>query len=373
MRATGHAYRKALPGGHGFCQSRTNTLGTSLGGNSKERHSGRQGTKASHENSKGGCRPPSSKETGMKQNTLQTAFLFLAIAAFPGPAMLYGIQPNPTIQPIRKQAWKMLWDGAHSSDTEERSSAVQALGLLRASPPVVALAESALQDKDPGVREAAATALGEMHSSSSVPELKKALSDNDISVALAAARSLLLLNRKAGYDLYYAVLTGKRKSGQSLLSQQLEQIDSPTKMVEFAFDQGIGFLPYAGYGMEVLQALTKKDNSPLRAAAARILERDSDPRSAQALAKACSDKDWIVRVAAVRAVAMRGNPALLPEVKADMKDDNDSVRYMAAAGALRLTSVKSRRPERGRSSTTREGCTAAALQRGKSHSSRWLP
>ena len=258
-----------------------------------------------------------------------------------GPALLFGIQHKAATRLLRKRAWDMLWRGAHSSDTGKRSAAIQALGLLRASPAVVRLAEGGLQDKDAGVREAAATALGEMHSSSSIPDLKKALSDSDLRVALAAARSLLLLKQKAGYDVYYAVLTGKRKSGQSLLSQQLDQFDTPPKMAEFAFDQGIGFLPYAGYGMEVIQALTKKDDSPLRAAAARALEKDPDPRSGRALAQACSDKDWIVRAAALQAIAVRGNPAQLPHIEPDMQDDNNTVQYTAAAAVLRLASIKS--------------------------------
>ncbi len=281
----------------------------------------------------------------MKGNCEQRFSLVLAVFMLLGCAPLYGIQAKVPIQPLRTHAWDMLWNGAHSSDTGKRSAAIHALGLLHASPEVVRLAEHALRDKDPEVREEAATALGEMHATSAIPLLKKTLSDSDVAVALAAARSLVLLNCKAGYDFYYAVLTGKRKSGQSLLAQQLDQFDSAKKMAEFAFDQGIGFLPYAGYGMEVIQALAAKDNSPVRAAAARILEKDPDPRSGKALAEACSDKDWIVQMAALKAVAMRGNPALLPAVKAEMADNNAMVQYTAAAAALRLASIGSTRAQ----------------------------
>lgn len=279
----------------------------------------------------------------MKRNTVQRVSLLSTVAMLFCPVMLYGIQRKTSTELLRKQAWDVLWKGAHSSEAAKRSAAIEALGLLPASPEVVQLARHALKDKNAGVREAAATALGEMHSSSSIPELKKALSDSNIGVALAAARSLLLLKQKAGYSVYYSVLTGKRESGQSLLQQQLDQIDTPQKMVEFVFDQGIGFLPYAGYGMEVIQALTKKSNSPMRAAAARALAKDPNPRSGQALAKACSASNWIVQVAALRAVAIRGNPALLPNVETDMQNDNDNVQYTAAAAVLRLASIKSLR------------------------------
>jgi HEAT repeat protein len=238
---------------------------------------------------------------------------------------------------LRVNAWDILWTGAHSPDAGKRSKAVEALGLLHASPKGVQLAEAKLQDRTPAVRRAAATALGEMHSTTSIPKLEKLLSDSDMSVALAAARSLLLMHKQIGYEPYFAVLTGKRKSGQGLIAQQLDQFNNPKKLATFVFDQGVGFLPYAGYGLEVIQALKQKDNSPLRAAAAGVLANDPDPRSAEALAQACSDKSWIVRTAALKAVARRGNPALLPDITPAMQDKVDVVRFTAAAAVLRLT------------------------------------
>jgi HEAT repeat protein len=283
------------------------------------------------------------KEVRMRKTTGRHVFLLSAILTLLGPVMMNGTQRKTATQLLRKRAWDMLWAGAHSSDTGKRSAAMQALGLLRPSLAVVRLAEGGLQDKEAGVRRAAATALGEMHSSSSIPDLNKALSDSDLTVSLAAARSLLLLKQKTGYSAYYAVLTGKRKSGQSLISQQLNQFDTPQKMAEFVFDQGIGFLPYAGYAIQVMQALKQKNNSPVRAAAATILENDPDPRSGQALAKACSDKDWIVRVAALQSVARRGDPALLSDIEAAMHDNNNTVQYTAAAAVFRLATVESTR------------------------------
>jgi HEAT repeat protein len=239
---------------------------------------------------------------------------------------------------LQTKAWGILWDGAHADDTAKRSKAIHALGLLYPYPEVVQLTEGALKDPQPDVRSAAAIALGEMHSTASIAKLEKALSDKDVSVALAAGRSLLLLKNESGYDIYYAVLTGKRKTGESLMTQELNQLDTPKKAAEFAFDQGVGFVPYAGYGIDVINALTKnRDGSPVRAAAARALASDPDPRSGQALVRACSDKNWIVRAAALQAIAERGNPSLAPQIKLEMSDSDDIVRYTAAAAVLRLT------------------------------------
>lgn len=274
----------------------------------------------------------------MKDIPLRRAWLFpILLLLIPLPAHSYQPLSVAQRQSLRKNAWDILWAGAHDTDAQKRSRAVAALGLVQPSPEVVRLVEGKLRDQEPEVREAAATALGEMSATSSVPRLKQMLSDEDISVALAAARSLLLMKKSAGYDIYYSILTGKRKTGQTLIERQLHELNDPKKLAVFAFDQGIGFLPYAGYGMEFLQELGKKNSAPLRAAAAGILGKDPDPRSARALAAACSDSDWMVRAAALKAVALRGDPALLADVTPALRDTQDMVRFTAAAAVLRLT------------------------------------
>jgi HEAT repeat protein len=72
-------------------------------------------------------------------------------------------------------------------------------------------AQKALDDKEPAVRAAAATALGQMGSTPSIPRLRKTLADSDASVALAAAQALHTLNDPVAYDVFYEVLTGQRK------------------------------------------------------------------------------------------------------------------------------------------------------------------
>ena len=91
--------------------------------------------------------------------------------------------------------------------------------------------------------------------------------------------------------------------------------------------------------MEALHAWKKKSSAPTRAAAARELAGDPDPRSGHALAKAVSDKDWTVRAAAVEAIAKRADPSLLADIVPAMSDKKDIVRYSAAAAVLRLTRI----------------------------------
>jgi HEAT repeat protein len=237
------------------------------------------------------------------------------------------------------KAWDILRTGAHASNFDKRANAIQSLGLTSGDPEAVQLAEEALRDKEPSVRASAAKALGAMGSTESIPRLRDALLDKDISVCLAAAHSLIQLKENSGYDLYYDVLVGERKGGKNLIAEQMSDLKTPERAIKFAFDQGIGFVPYGGYGMEAVRAWKKRNNSPTRAAAARELALDPDPRSSRALSKALSDTDWVVRAAALQAIAKRGDPTLLPDVSQAMSDKKDIVRFSAAAAVLHLTCI----------------------------------
>jgi HEAT repeat protein len=245
-------------------------------------------------------------------------------------------QQSATQLDAQKQAWNMLVQGAHGSNMDKRANAIQALGLDSGDPAAVQLAEDALGDKEAYVRAAAAKALGALDSPQSIPKLQSLVTDKDISVALAVGHALVQLKSNSGYDVYYSLVVGVRKGSTSPITEEMNQMKTPSRAVRFAFDQGIGFLPYGGYGMEALHAWKKRSTAPTRAAAARELAGDPDPRSGQALAKAVSDKDWSVRAAAIEAIAKRGDPALLVDIVPAMSDRKDVVRYSAAAGVLRL-------------------------------------
>jgi HEAT repeat protein len=257
-----------------------------------------------------------------KTNTMQNA----------NPLTKQG-SPN---QKLQEKAWEILEGATREQNRERRVRAVRALGMLEKDAKAEGLAEIGLDDANSDVRAAAARALGEMRSVNSVTKLEAATHDTKLSVALAAARSLLLLKNNAGYEVYYAVLTGQRKSG-GIIAQQMDEFKNPKVAIEFTFEQGIGFVPYAGPAFEAIQMLTKKDSSPIRASAATALANDPDPASAAALARAAEDGNWIVRVAALRAIANRGDPKLLAPVEADMEDKKDEVRFTAAAAVLKLT------------------------------------
>jgi len=239
----------------------------------------------------------------------------------------------------KEVAWNLIVSGVHSSDSGERVAAVRVLGLLMGDRKAGELAEHALGDDKPEVRGAAATALGQMRSTASIPRLKQILSDKEVSVVLAAARALHAMNDQAGYEVYYEILTGERKGSEGLIAQQTAILHDPKKLAEMGFEQGIAYIPYAGIGWDALRVIFKNDSSPIRAAAAQMLADDPDPNSAKALLKATQDKNWIVRVAALEAIAKRGDPTLRINVEPYMYDPKRQVRYAAAASVLHLVDI----------------------------------
>src|SRR4029077_2220515 len=113
-----------------------------------------------------------------------------------------------------QRAWAMFEAAAKSDSTSQRETGIRALGLLRGNARARELAEGALEDEKPEVRVAAATALDEMHATESIPKLQKLLSDDKISVVMAAAHALRTLkDDTSAYAVYYDILSGGRRTG----------------------------------------------------------------------------------------------------------------------------------------------------------------
>ena len=253
-------------------------------------------------------------------------------------------------QTPQQKAWTILEEGAKEKSPDKRAKAVRALGLVPHSPKAVQIAETALEDERPEVRVAAATALGLMPSPASIPKLKNELSDKEIAVVLAAAHSLLLLNDNDGYEVYYAVLMRQRKSTEGLLAEGEKMLKDPKKMAQMGFEEAIGYVPYGGFGYAAFKELRKDDVSPVRAAAAKVLAKDPDPRSAGGLVQAASDKSWTVRAAALDAIAERGDLSLLQDIVPALSDHKDLVRYIAAGAVIRLSAIDEPAAGQGKSS-----------------------
>lgn len=243
-------------------------------------------------------------------------------------------------KPVNK-AWSILQTGLSEKSVDKRAAATSVLGLLEQNPQALSLALAALGDAKPEVRAAAAKALGDMGAKSAVPKLVEVLKgEKEPSVVLAGAHSLVALGDPLGYAVYYAILTGERKSGGELLEEQRKMLTNPKQMAMFGFEQGIGFVPFAGIGYGAFKALHKDDVSPVRAASAKVLANDPDPKSAAALVEATSDKSWIVRAAALNALSHRGDPGVLPQIESSLQDEDNAVLYTAAAAVIHLSDIE---------------------------------
>ena len=119
------------------------------------------------------------------------------------------------------KAWTVLQAGLSNSNNDNRTVATRLLGGLTKNAQAQDLALKALSDNRPEVRAAAAEALGNMQAKSAIPQLQTlAQTEQDAGVAIAAGRALVALGDPLGYAVYYAILTGQRKSGASLMENQ---------------------------------------------------------------------------------------------------------------------------------------------------------
>ncbi len=238
--------------------------------------------------------------------------------------------------PVEK-AWTILSGAAQDKSYEKRGQAIQSLGIVSGDARAQSIAETALKDDKEEVRAAAAAALGEMRATGSIPKLKAAINDPETSVVFAAANALFVMKDPTGYAVYYAVLTGQKKSGDALVQSQMKMLKDPKALAKLGFEQGIGFIPFGGIGYGVFKAATKDSVSPVRAAAASKLAADPDPKSAGALATAAKDPKWLVRAAVVDAIAKRNDPSMLKDITPLLDDENDVVRFNAAAAVIHLS------------------------------------
>jgi HEAT repeat protein len=272
----------------------------------------------------------------------------LAVAAI----MLVGSSLWSADTPTLK-AWGILQNAAADKKADKRAKAVRVLGLIIRDPKTAAMAERALEDEKADVRAAAAAALGEMDAKGSIPKLRKALSDKEPKVVLAATRSLLQLkDDTSAYEVFYGVLTGQQKTGEGLVTSQLQSLQNPRRLAEL----GVGFVPFGGVGLFAFNAFTQDDVSPVRAAAARALAKDPDPQTTTALVQAVSDKSWMVREGALEAIAKRADPALLKSIQGATSDGKDIVSYTACAAVIRLTNLlRASKHEQEKKHTRRQG------------------
>ena len=238
-------------------------------------------------------------------------------------------------------SWSLLEASLTQKSAASRVAAVRVLGHILNDPPAIELAEKALKDKSSLVRTAAATSLGQMHACSADSSLKAALNDKNFSVVMAAAHALLLLNDRVSYDVYYEVYVGERKNNAGMIAQQMQILRDPKQLAQMAFNEGIGYVPFSGIFWGAYQTIMKdrKNGVAAKAALLSALAADPEARTGRLLLTVSQSQNWVLRVAALEAIAKRGDPALQQGIEPRLSDPKREVRLAAAAAVIRLADV----------------------------------
>lgn len=262
------------------------------------------------------------------------------------------VAAGQTASPVER-ARDTLERALKDKNPDTRKEAVLALSLAGPREPFLSMLDSMLADKDVQVRLAVVASLVDLKTKRTAAYLKEALNDEVPEVSFAAARALWALNDPAGREALLSVLGGETKTASGFFTREkrdtLRMMHTPKGMFLFALKQGVGFVPVPGLGTGIasMQGLLSDPGVSGRATAALLLGRDKDADTLQALRDALWDKDWSVRAAAVHSLALRNDTSVESDLLPLFDDKKEAVRLRAAAGYLRLETIK-HRPARAR-------------------------
>lgn len=241
------------------------------------------------------------------------------------------------------------WDVLHKSlagGEDTRRQALEALGMVDpGNEQAVKILLDSLQDKDPLVRQSAATALGQMKARQAIGSLREAVTDKG-EVAFAAAKALADMGDDGGRDMFVAMIAGERSDTPGMVASGIRDAKKRLKhpqglLLEGAEDATGAFFGPAGYGISAAKEAFKEKGASSKAVAAFYLSKCPDPYAVTLLEWALSDSNWGVRTAAAKGLATRGNQGTISKLQFLLDDTHNPMRTMAAAAILRITDRES--------------------------------
>ncbi|CAN5132081.1 hypothetical protein BH23GEM2_BH23GEM2_04960 [soil metagenome] len=173
--------------------------------------------------------------------------------------------------------------------------AIQRAGAMKAAVAVPALAQVATDGITVQMRLAAALALADIGSPGALQALDRTLDDAERDIRVAAARALAARGYRAALPRVERALRGK-----TLKDSNLQE--------KLAFYEAYGALagdaavPYLDQVLNGRSALGRREDAELRACAAAGLGKVPGPKALQALERASTDRDVLVRNAVSRAM-----------------------------------------------------------------------
>lgn len=257
--------------------------------------------------------------------------------------------PTVALQPGGNRALDILKDGLRDRNPDTRKQAVESLGLAGPREPFLSQAKAALEDKDLEVRLAAIDSIVDLKHPQTVRAMQNLLDDRTPEISFAAAKALWVLDEASGREAMISLLSGESKNASRFLAQQkretLRMLHTPKTLLRFAMETSFDFapVPELDKGVSSVEGILSDPGVTGRAAIALLLGPDPHPEALVALRHALTDKNGSVRAAACHAIALRDDPALLPDLAKLLDDKTQAVRLRAAAGYLRLEWIKTHR------------------------------
>ena len=214
------------------------------------------------------------------------------------------------------------------------------MGVLRPLPPVVAAMEGALDDKDSSVREAACISLGQVSARAAIPKLQMSLADAVPEVIFAAAKALYSMGDSTGRQVLAAILLGDQKDASNFLASAMHdtklKFHDPKGLLMFGVANGAGLAGPFGAGVPIAMDLMKDSQASGKTSVALLFATDRSQESLHVLRDALGDKNWTVRAAAARAIALRDATSLYDDVAPMLSDKREEVQLAAAAALVRF-------------------------------------
>lgn len=262
---------------------------------------------------------------------------------------ILGLWAVPMLAQPNVAAWDVLKQGLADNNPDRRKQAVLAVGSIGPAPEVIDILNIALRDKDVTIRQTAAAEIGDAKIRQCIPNLKAALDDTG-EVAYTAARALWDMGDRSGRPIFQEVVTHELKDSTGFVEGAIRdakaKIRNPKSLAGMGIMEASGALlgPFS-MGITLARDMMKDSGAPTRAISYATLSQDCDPRGAQLMEWALTtEHNDFVKAAAAKALGRCGNLSSVDKLVRLLAEDNEAVRYMAAASVVRLTIEKGPRP-----------------------------
>ena len=244
------------------------------------------------------------------------------------------LSPANERQSLTQQAWGILDAGLQDKSADKRAEAIAALGIAAGDRKALKILEESLQDPKPEIRMAAVGALGVLNAKSSSPKIKALLSDSDAKTTITIAAVLKKFGDPEGVEIYYELVTGERKNGQKLT----DGLKDRKGLEKMGAEAAIGVLPFGGAATGAYDYISgsSKSGANVYVTAVNALAEDAEPQVEKALVQAAFSGKEPVRVAAIRALAKRGDATVVDDIEPAMHSDKAAIRFTDAAAILHL-------------------------------------